>query len=589
MFIIYGLLVFFLFESKVLSLLLLSLYIYICKDKRNKLELILLLSLVVLISLSHSYQPQSHNYSARVVGINDYSYTVQGFAYKARIKKDEDLRLGDKIKFTAIKNKDVASNYNRNLGLLEKVEILSKTEKFSIKRFINENFPEQYELLYKGEYESITDSLGLQILGLFTLYKLIMERLFSKAYFKYSFLYLLSCLFSRNFMWWKTLFKELGFSKNVQIVLLLFIFPDAIKSPSFIYSYSLYLISSFNNKNEEQLNPKLLFGQFSLYFFNEWNILQSIYYPYLKYVSALKVIFILLSTCIPSSMRLSKSLYQLISQYNSSSIYRLMTVRGNYPFLFFLFIILLRNRKEHLVFFTLSLIFVIYPPYARVSYVDVGQGDASIVSLPFNRKHYLIDTGRKFAYPQLKKNLKHHGIFALDYLILSHDDLDHVENKERIISDFQVKNIVDKKTQKVQFAQQHLVDYEFADENENSLILSFSIHGNNYLFLGDASKRQEKLLVKEIEKINFLKLAHHGSKTSSSDELLSLESIKLGIISSDPRIYKHPSPEVMRSLYNHSILPLETSRLGDIRIISFPYLQYLKTSQFYFAIIQIGD
>ena len=109
--------------------------------------------------------------------------------------------------------------------------------------------------------------------------------------------------------------------------------------------------------------------------------------------------------------------------------------------------------------------------------------------------------------------------------------------------------------------------------------------------MGDAHKKQEEMILKENPnfQVDLLKLGHHGSDTSTSDQLLKVSRAKIAIISSKPSVYNHPRPEVMRRLFNHNILPIQTSIDGDIRVYSSALFQYIKTSGGSFAIIDKGD
>ena len=150
---------------------------------------------------------------------------------------------------------------------------------------------------------------------------------------------------------------------------------------------------------------------------------------------------------------------------------------------------------------------------------------------------------------------------------------------------------MEEKHQAIEFMHSHLQGHEFGDDNEDSIILSFELHGIRYLLLGDAHKKQEEFMVKYDPniKVDILKLGHHGSDTSTSDQLLKVTQTKIAIISSKPSVYNHPRPEVMRRLFNHNVLPIQTSIDGNITVVSSTLFQYIKTSEGSFAIIDKGD
>ena len=91
-------------------------------------------------------------------------------------------------------------------------------------------------------------------------------------------------------------------------------------------------------------------------------------------------------------------------------------------------------------------------------FIDVGQGDAILIKLPFNRGNYLIDTGGNMVFQteEWKKKrktfntgedviiplLKSKGIHHLDKLILTHPDTDHMGSATELIRNFTVKEVV---------------------------------------------------------------------------------------------------------------------------------------------------
>ncbi|MEG0873185.1 MAG: MBL fold metallo-hydrolase [Clostridia bacterium] len=112
-------------------------------------------------------------------------------------------------------------------------------------------------------------------------------------------------------------------------------------------------------------------------------------------------------------------------------------------------------------------------------------------------------------------------------------------------------------------------------ENEENNIKS------NYLFMGDATKESDKSFIERLEKINDFKrkenikqrlknlnaiqIGHHGSKTSTSDELLNNINVLFAIISSKKEKFGHPADEVIEKLKRQSIEIKITEKNGAIK------------------------
>jgi len=109
------------------------------------------------------------------------------------------------------------------------------------------------------------------------------------------------------------------------------------------------------------------------------------------------------------------------------------------------------------------------------------------------------------------------------------------------------------------------------DTNDSSLVIRLDFLNNSFLFTGDISSKIEKEILNsgQILKADVLKVAHHGSKTSSSPDFLAQVNPGLAIIScgkNNP--YNRPHPEVLRTLDNFAIKVLRTDLQGDIEIVS---------------------
>lgn len=106
---------------------------------------------------------------------------------------------------------------------------------------------------------------------------------------------------------------------------------------------------------------------------------------------------------------------------------------------------------------------------------------------------------------------------------------------------------------------------KYDNENDNSNVIYTELNGYKFMFIGDASKLKEEDIIKKykLAKIDFLKVGHHGSKTSSSKEFISKIDPKYSIISVGRKNkYGHPNKEALANLKNSIIY--RTDILGTL-------------------------
>ena len=259
-----------------------------------------------------------------------------------------------------------------------------------------------------------------------------------------------------------------------------------------------------------------------------------------------------------------------------------------------------KSKKKLIPLLILLVIHYTYPYLNNdllIEMIDVGQGDSLLISK--NNKSILIDTGGKIKYKQeawkqtnkessIIKNttlplLKSKGIRKLDYLIITHGDFDHMGEAINLINSFKVKTVIfncgrynylERELIKVlkkkripyyscidelnlsQYNLQFLNTKEYGNENDNSNVIYLNYDNYQFLFMGDASIEKEKDILNEysIENIDFLKVGHHGSDTSSSKEFIDNMNPKYSIISvGENNRYGHPNKEVLNNLSNSKI------------------------------------
>lgn len=258
-----------------------------------------------------------------------------------------------------------------------------------------------------------------------------------------------------------------------------------------------------------------------------------------------------------------------------------------------------------------KLISKLHPVGLELTIFDVGQGDASLIETSAG-KHYLIDTGlwqpdynsaEYIVIPYLKSE----GIFKLDGIFLSHPHADHIGGMKELLNSIPVdtiyssgssyesdlfhdyREIADQKNIPVVnlHAGQMLIPDSAtrlfvygphesvpssSDVNNRSLVLEWIYGSTEFLFMGDAEQEQEQRLLEnypDLTDTDFLKVGHHGSRTSSTEELLRAASPEIGIVSLDIRNrFDHPHHTAVKRLRNHIDRVHFTSLDGAIRIIS---------------------
>ena len=118
--------------------------------------------------------------------------------------------------------------------------------------------------------------------------------------------------------------------------------------------------------------------------------------------------------------------------------------------------------------------------------------------------------------------------------------------------------------------------------NNNSLVMKFNYHNFSILFTGDIENEVEKYLTHKypsILKSDVLKVAHHGSVTSSMEEFLKLVSPKIALIGvGENNSYGHPSKDVIQRLNKRNIEIFRTDLNGEVILSKWRYRNlHIKT------------
>lgn len=236
----------------------------------------------------------------------------------------------------------------------------------------------------------------------------------------------------------------------------------------------------------------------------------------------------------------------------------------------------------------------------EIYYLNVGQGDASVVLC--DGKAMLIDGGNKNQSNLIYSFLKSHDINHLDYIIASHPDADHVgglpgalnyatvgkafctvtQHDTDAFGDF-VKYLAKQNVQitvpdagdKYSLGSAHftvLYPQKGCFKSSNtSLVIRIEYGDTSFLFTGDAETDDEKLLLESgcPLKSTVLKVAHHGSNSSTSYHFLYCVDPEYAVISvGKSNSYGHPSEEVLSRLRDAGVTSFRTDMQGDIHCIS---------------------
>jgi competence protein ComEC len=107
------------------------------------------------------------------------------------------------------------------------------------------------------------------------------------------------------------------------------------------------------------------------------------------------------------------------------------------------------------------------------------------------------------------------------------------------------------------------------DRNALSLVILLRYGYFSVLLTGDIGASEERTILSHLPKVTVLKIAHHGSRFSTSQELLSTTAPQVAMISAGRRNpFGHPSPDVLERIRKNGALAASTSTLGSLRILT---------------------
>ena len=284
--------------------------------------------------------------------------------------------------------------------------------------------------------------------------------------------------------------------------------------------------------------------------------------------------------------------------------------------------------KIKFIILTLSAVLIViivqifYPlDNLKVNFINVGEGDCILIETP-KKSNILIDgggtpqgsfdVGNKIVIPYLRRK----GIDKINLLILTHPHLDHLEGLLPILREFKVDMVLDSgltcdipeynefisliKNKNIPYHQAKADDnfifgknlellllnplnnydcYDESDFNNASIVVKLFYKNSKFLFTGDIEEEAEKrmLIWQNILKSDILKVAHHGSLSSTSLEFLNEVDPIIAVISVGKNNFGHPSPKIIERLQGKNIRIYRTDENGTIIIRTDGRKYFVKT------------
>lgn len=233
----------------------------------------------------------------------------------------------------------------------------------------------------------------------------------------------------------------------------------------------------------------------------------------------------------------------------------------------------------------------------KISFIDVGQGDSILVQTGSNTM--LIDAGTREDAGRVIKLLEQSGIKKLDVVIATHPHEDHIGGMDDVIKQFDIGKLYMPKVTSNTKTWEDMISAvkrkglditapipgssfklgeavctilapnssKYEEFNDYSIVFRLVYGKNSFMFTGDAQVLSEKeMLAKGYElKSDLLKVGHHGSNGSTSDEFLDVVNPGYAVISCGKgNDYGHPHKETMDKLEQRGVKVYRTDESGTI-------------------------
>lgn len=245
----------------------------------------------------------------------------------------------------------------------------------------------------------------------------------------------------------------------------------------------------------------------------------------------------------------------------------------------------------------------LFPP-ATLDFLDVGHGDAEFVRTPGGTT-LLVDAGNKSDYVDMGARvvapwLLAQGIDHLDYLVVTHSDLDHIGGvisvlkridvgevvlwpkastnamELALLEECRIRNIPVRRVQSGESLEARggtitvlhpSINTAVHGVNNQSVVLRLEWPGLSALFPGDIEEEAERELLPQLRSVDILKVPHHGSHTSSSPAFLDALSPRIAVVSTRASSRREAMGRVVIPRYKERPITLyRTDYLGGIQI-----------------------
>lgn len=250
------------------------------------------------------------------------------------------------------------------------------------------------------------------------------------------------------------------------------------------------------------------------------------------------------------------------------------------------------------------------PQYLNINVFDVGQGDSIFIKTP-SMRHILIDGGISSKVLGKLQSQLPFWQKSLDVVVLTHPDADHLNGLLDVLKRYKVNYIVwtgmvrdgpayEKWLELLEIQKRQgsiivnaksglqikngsiVIDalhpledltgkFVGKQDNDTGVVLRLAYGKKSFLFTADISIEAEKQMVAKKAPLDsdVLKVAHHGSKYSSSEEFLRSVTPEIAVISvGKDNSYGHPTHEVLQKLSEFGITTFRTDMNGDIKMLS---------------------
>lgn len=238
-------------------------------------------------------------------------------------------------------------------------------------------------------------------------------------------------------------------------------------------------------------------------------------------------------------------------------------------------------------------------------FIDVGQGDCTLFIS--GDETMLIDCGEEKYSDTVIRDLQSYGVTELDYVVVTHAHSDHMGGMADILNTVPTQTIIfsepSEKSSGTKTYGEFLTaadecgadiiiaepDYTFSfgnaecrilapfevsekEENDNSVVMYITAGATSFLMTGDAEKAVEKDIIANYPDLRatIIKVGHHGSKTSSHKDFISMLGCETAVISvGEDNRYNHPSDETLVTLTDNNIEYYRTDLEGTVTVECF--------------------